>query len=295
MDVLDYLRDISDKLQLILDQLSGKCTTVTFFAWLVDWFQLKAPSLKDNGYDLKHSIDKHVYPNIQDKPLSEYTAHDITKALSAVSSPRMRQIVRQIYNQAFREAVRAGLIDRNPVDDVDCVKHNYNSGHALTLAQQSEFLELTVNDVDSALYRFYLLTGCRPSEPLAVCWSDVSDHSIRIPGTKTVKSDRVLPLSDELKQLLSSVFRSSDRIFPRSYQAVQKHFTFFIQPKLSFSMTLKDLRHTFATRCIEAGISIKTIQKWLGHSNYGTTANIYSHVTSEFELAELNKLNKVRF
>lgn len=46
-----------------------------------------------------------------------------------------------------------------------------------------------------------------------------------------------------------------------------------------FSMHV--LRHTFATRCIEAGMKPKTLQMILGHSNIGITMNLYVHVTED--------------
>ena len=43
------------------------------------------------------------------------------------------------------------------------------------------------------------------------------------------------------------------------------------------------LRHTFATRCCEAGIPAKVCQKWLGHSTINMTLDVYTHVTKNFE------------
>ena len=40
-------------------------------------------------------------------------------------------------------------------------------------------------------------------------------------------------------------------------------------------------RHTFSTRCIEAGMKPKTLQMLLGHSNIGITMNLYVHTTEE--------------
>ena len=54
---------------------------------------------------------------------------------------------------------------------------------------------------------------------------------------------------------------------------------------------LHDLRHTFATRCIENGIPMKVVQQWLGHSDYQTTANIYTDILSDFELKQIYKMN----
>ena len=45
-----------------------------------------------------------------------------------------------------------------------------------------------------------------------------------------------------------------------------------------------DLRHTSCTLLLSEGISMKTLQKRLGHSDYRTTADIYSHVLSSDEM-----------
>lgn len=55
---------------------------------------------------------------------------------------------------------------------------------------------------------------------------------------------------------------------------------------------LNCLRHTFATRCLESGINIKTVQLWLGHSSYNLTANTYSHIQKEFLQSEIEKLDQ---
>ncbi|MCR4830721.1 MAG: site-specific integrase [Pseudobutyrivibrio sp.] len=47
-----------------------------------------------------------------------------------------------------------------------------------------------------------------------------------------------------------------------------------------FSMHV--LRHTFATRCIERGVSVKALQRLLGHANIATTLDIYVHVSDEY-------------
>lgn len=294
MGILDVLLDISDKLDKIAERLNVVAPldcSITLYTWLDEWFTVyRAPKLRDGGYDLSHVIAKHVKTNMPNKPLNQYSAADIQKALNAVPSERMRQVARQVYNQAFREAVRCGHIDRNPVDNVDGVSHKYRSGRSLSLSEEAAFLSAAANDEDYALFRFYLLTGARPSEPLGMTWDNVGDEYLRIPGTKTVRSDRLLPISKRLRALLDELPRDRERLFPTSYQMVMRHLN-GILAKLSFTFTLKDLRHTFGTRCLEAGVSMKTVQKWMGHSNYGTTANFYSHVSTDFERRELEKLD----
>ena len=48
------------------------------------------------------------------------------------------------------------------------------------------------------------------------------------------------------------------------------------------------LRHTFATRCIEAKMKPKALQTILGHSNIGITMNLYVHTTEEQKHKEID-------
>lgn len=52
-------------------------------------------------------------------------------------------------------------------------------------------------------------------------------------------------------------------------------------------------RHSFATRCFEAGIKPKTVQKYLGHASLQMTMDLYTHVLQEHSQEEMLKLEKV--
>jgi len=61
------------------------------------------------------------------------------------------------------------------------------------------------------------------------------------------------------------------------------------QSRVNFHM----LRHTFATRCIENGISPVVLQKILGHKDIQVTLNTYTSVFDEFKLNEFEKMNAI--
>lgn len=52
-------------------------------------------------------------------------------------------------------------------------------------------------------------------------------------------------------------------------------------------------RHSFATRCFEAGIKPKTVQGYLGHATLQMTMDLYTHVLQEHSKEEMEKLEKV--
>ena len=53
------------------------------------------------------------------------------------------------------------------------------------------------------------------------------------------------------------------------------------------------LRHTFATRCFEAGIEAKVVQGFLGHYSIAITLDLYTHVTDDKAKSEMDKLQNL--
>lgn len=56
-------------------------------------------------------------------------------------------------------------------------------------------------------------------------------------------------------------------------------------------VTHHDFRHLFATMCIEAGVDIHTVSRWLGHSDGGALAmRTYGHLRQEHSQAQAAKV-----
>ena len=58
-------------------------------------------------------------------------------------------------------------------------------------------------------------------------------------------------------------------------------------------VTMHTLRHSYATRCFEAGVDIKAISEQLGHLNVKTTYNIYVHLLQDTKAKEIEKLGGI--
>ena len=57
-------------------------------------------------------------------------------------------------------------------------------------------------------------------------------------------------------------------------------------------ITTHCLRHTYGTRCIEAGVAPVVVQKLMGHKDIGVTLNTYTSVFDKFKENEIDKVNQ---
>lgn len=167
-----------------------------------------------------------------------------------------------------------------------------------------------------------LYAGLRIGEICALSWEDIDlasgiihiRHTIaRVPCTdpqkdaktslivdtpKTKASLRDIPISSLLQEQLATVKRSSSSGFiltdsqafvsPRTYEY---RFHKVLDNCGIDQINYHTLRHTFATRCIEAGVDVKSLSEMLGHANVGITLNTYVHPSMDLKRLQLEKLH----
>lgn len=73
---------------------------------------------------------------------------------------------------------------------------------------------------------------------------------------------------------------------------VSQHFALFLKNNGLRKIRFHDLRHSCASLLIASGVSLKEIQEWLGHSNYATTADIYSHLEYKSKISSASTVNQ---
>lgn len=81
------------------------------------------------------------------------------------------------------------------------------------------------------------------------------------------------------------------RLYDPNY--VTSRFATLLKQNNMRKIRFHDLRHSCASLLVAQGVSMKLIQEWLGHSDMGTTANIYSHVDSVSKLYTGNVISEV--
>lgn len=298
----EYLQAILERLDTLIQTLSLQVTSTRtafencplLYEYVENWLNtVKAPKIKRKSLNvLKSAFELYIKPAIPDKPLNKVRTPEMLKAIENCPYSYMRQVVYNVLRAVFKRAYQYDLIADNLAEKLDFVYHKRKKGRALTHDEQSAFIQAIQNDSTRPLWLFYLLSGVRCQEALTLLWQDIDyDHNrIFIRGTKTETSERYIPLFPQIAELLKEIPRTGENVFSYTYRAVQCAF-YRIRKQSGLIFRIHDLRHTFATRCLENGIATKTVAKWLGHKHASTTNEIYSHLLTDFERAEVAKFD----
>lgn len=233
------------------------------------------------------SIDKITHETIE--KYKKYLIDDDRK--TATCNKHLRTL-----SSCFREAVRWGLIKKNPVMGVRRLREVDTVVRFLTKEEIKKLMEaLSVAPEFKKLVEFYLLTGFRRNEALFLDWEDFKKDYIQIRNkpdfvTKTGQN-RKFPRSKKIKKLISTLDTSKERPFPYRPDWVSRRFSYYAgKAGLTNGVDLHCLRHTFASHLVMAGVDLVTVSKLLGHSSIQTTM-IYAHLIPEHMAAAVEKVN----
>lgn len=270
-----------------------KITTLN--EWLDIWYNTyKVHNLKQSSLEsIIYSRKKYIDQTIGLMQIKKIKALHIQETLNNIQGSRQRQIVKNHLSNVFKYAIKNNIIKDNPMNGVE-VKHRTQHKEILTISQQKQLLEIITDIEFKTLIECYLQTGMRRNEALNLKITDIDKNrkTLKIKGTKTENSIREVPLNQTLINKMLSISKNN-KIFNFRSQEVSKKFK-AICDKLSFkNITVHSLRHTFATNCLQAGLPMKLVQYFLGHSSITLTSDLYTHITDEIIQKELTKLNKL--
>ncbi len=218
--------------------------------------------------------------------------------------------IHMLLHQVMDEAVRQRYIVKNPTNGTVIPKNNYPPKQILTEAQLEKFLDVVRADtVWSDFFYTELTTGMRRGEICGLKWEDFDEKTgrlhirrsvanrtrggVKVGETKTARGTRTIQLPPSTIELLKARKKKSysDWIFrnptvpelpisPRfAYHRMKTLLRYAELPMIRFH----DLRHTFATHALTAGVDAKTLSGILGHTNASFTLDTYTHVTTDMQ------------
>lgn len=300
-----------------------------------EWLALRRGDVRESTYVKYSAIlEKHVKPklgkylpgslntNIVEnfkwelldiEDLSAKTVKDIMVVLRAV----MIHAVKQSWGMFPMPEFRYPKIDRKEM-------------RVLSTDEQQCLVSYLLRGIDECRFGILLalLTGMRLGELCALRWENISvkERTIKIyatiqrlknadedAGAKTKlwignpKSDtsfRIIPMSDSMYSLCCRMTQKNLSIYtyvltgtvqPMDPRTLQYRLAKYTDACGLEGVHFHTLRHSFATRCVEAGVELKCLSEILGHANTSVTLDRYVHSSLDLKRANMNKLPGLNF
>lgn len=236
-------------------------------------------------------------------------------------APKSVRNVHICLHKSLEDATRKKVIARNPADDADPPKQASPGSKEMatwTRAHLNAFLDHVRGDPFYAAYLLAARTGMRRGEILGLRLSDFDPQSSRIQVRQTListdyelsfgepKTDRgkrslkldhetVAALQAHLDRqademaILGDAYQDHGLVFanedgtPKHPVLLSQEFERHVRDAALPQIRLHDLRHTYATLALQAGINVKIVSSRLGHSTVAFTLDVYSHAIPEMD------------
>lgn len=275
-----------------------------------------------------HSIKKLELSPLMNKNIDEISSNEIQEYLNTLteySDSTIKKLTEQ-FTQAFRYALNKGYITKNPMIDIVKPKSKKPTKivRALELEEQQLFTNYLMNmsvaeEPFKVAYLMEMYMGLRIGEVLALRSTDIDLRKNLIHINKTLTTDkdykvimgkspktyagiRDVPIPEFIKNELINQMMLAENNFDKQLFVNVKGG--YMDPRNANRLLKKSLkrigiedvsthslRHTYGTRCIEAGMRAVALQRLMGHTDISVTLNTYTSVFNKYKEAELEKLN----
>ncbi|HRE05082.1 MAG TPA: tyrosine-type recombinase/integrase [Opitutaceae bacterium] len=277
------------------------------------WMSTTAHTLKPASVTRRRTCLKNLAPffkgvtirNIQPQHCEAWVTTRVSK-IAAQTMAHELNAMRAVFDYAFE----LGIVLSNPAKGI---KRRKIIQAPIVIPTRSQFRNLlaAIRDSDGRadsqrkakpgadFVELLAYSGCRLNEATSLLWRDIdfAKGVICITGGErgTKNHDaRTVPMTEALRALLTRLQSerrpaSEDRVclFASAKKTLQTACKRLGYPQF----THHDFRHFFATTCIEAGVDIPTVSRWLGHKDGGALAmRVYGHLRQDHSLTAIQKV-----
>lgn len=240
-----------------------------------------------NNYNKFQKLHKEKMRNI--------TTIKLRRELDKITTEAAQGSAKSFLSILFGWCVDKKVIKENPAS---ALKITVESESREAVVYTSDEIRKLWENTDSMACRVTLVqiyTGCRISEVLGIKQEDVhmDGEYINIHGTKTRNADRIVPIRDEIKDLLTF---DGEYLFPSANGKpyLKASYTYHYDKAMErLGMehhNTHDCRHTFISLANDAGINPTALKFIVGHSRDGVTEKVYTHKSIESLKKEMDKI-----
>jgi integrase len=267
----------------------------------------------------RKAVRKIVADEVADVPLAALNRQHVEglkkRAVASERSSTSARYTLVVLRMSLNDAVEDDLIKRNVAKLVNLPPKAKTKMQAWNADELRTFLEGVQGDRLYALWRVLATTGMRRGEALALRWDDLGkDGKLHVWRSRTAtryeveegptktENQRDIPLDEATVTALRSHRNAqaeermslgigkpsnTDYIFVNEKQeplhpdSVGKMFQAHVRRLGVKRIRLHDLRHTWATLALEAGVPLIVVSRRLGHASTAITGDIYSHVADK--------------
>lgn len=246
------------------------------------------------------------------------------RGVKEVTLNRYNNVLRPALKKAYQEK----LIPDNPYDFVEPIHKERPPISFYDKEEMKELFKVIKGNPLEVPFTLAAYYGFRRSEVLGLRWSAVDfdhklisiNHKLLVVEKQVLTSDtlktktscRTLPLIPPVEELLlrhKQKIEENKAFYGNTYDTryleyvcveengkivypdhMTKVFSDILKENNMRHIRLHDLRHSCASNMLANGVPLKEIQDWLGHSDFGTTANVYSHLDFSFKVKAANTI-----